>query len=191
MRRVLSLSKRNSVASSVLEPVNEKAPHHEDDTATTSGADDTASTTALMTSSVPLPPANLKVKRVDYYYSRWSKTWKYKNMGDKVTPEMAPLGGSSGGNDQWQQYCFVVIRTIPRKDEQEPVFSVVIKSPYLLQACKDVIQYVPGISWNADPLTVSIRNYYNQRMSFICLLHSSNLIFCLHSCLALRSTMTI
>lgn len=26
----------------------------------------------------PLPPLSLKVKRVDHYYSKWSKTWKYR-----------------------------------------------------------------------------------------------------------------
>ncbi|KAI0088346.1 P-loop containing nucleoside triphosphate hydrolase protein [Irpex rosettiformis] len=107
-----------------------------------------------MSSTVPVLPPNLKVKRVDYYYSRWSKAWKYKNMGDKITAEMTPIGSSSGGNDQWQQYCFVVVRTLPREEDQEPTFSFIIKSPYLLQACKDVIQYIPGLSWNADPVTL-------------------------------------
>ena len=155
MRRVLDLSKRHSVAGSILPSGSEKTPQHEDDTATTSGADDTASTTALVANTAPVLPPNLKVKRVDYYYSRWSKAWKYKNMGDKVTAEMAPIGGSSGSNDQWQQYCFVVVRTLPRKEEQEPTFSVIVKSSYLIQACKNVIKYVPGLSWNADPVTVS------------------------------------
>jgi hypothetical protein len=26
----------------------------------------------------PLPAPSLKVKRVDYYYSRWGKSWKYR-----------------------------------------------------------------------------------------------------------------
>ena len=26
----------------------------------------------------PLPVPSLKVKRVDYYYSRWTKSWKYR-----------------------------------------------------------------------------------------------------------------
>jgi len=25
-----------------------------------------------------LPPPNLKVKRLDYYYSKWSRKWKYQ-----------------------------------------------------------------------------------------------------------------
>jgi hypothetical protein len=184
MRRYISLSKRNSVASTVMEPVAEKtAGEHED------GAEGQSSTT-LMTPSTSLPPPNLKVKRVDYYYSRWSKTWKYKNMGDKVTPEMVPIGGSSGGNDQWQQYCFVVVRTIPRKEE-EPTFSVIIKSHYLQQACKDVIQYVPGISWNADPLTVSdIIVMAPQRHADIVAFCSLTRILSLRSCRSLSNTTT-
>jgi hypothetical protein len=31
-----------------------------------------------MTADVPLAPPSLKVKRLDYYYSKWSKTWKYR-----------------------------------------------------------------------------------------------------------------
>ena len=153
MRRYLSLSKRNS---SALEPVTEKEYAHDNDGASVvTGTEGNTSTAALLTPSAPLPPPNLKVKRLDYYYSRWSKSWKYKNMGEKVTPEMAPVGAHSAGNDPWQGYCFVVIRTLSRKDE-EPTLQVVLKSPYLVTACKAVIQEVPGISWNADPLQVSV-----------------------------------
>ena len=105
--------------------------------------------------AVPLAAPNLKVKRVDYYYSRWSKSWKYKNMGDKVTPEKIPLGSTSS-NDAWQGFCFVVVRTLSRNDE-EPTFHLVIKSPYLVQAFKAVMQEIRGISWTADPLQVRNR----------------------------------
>lgn len=146
MRRYLSVSKRRSVGHSID---LEKVPELD----SVSSADGHASTTALMTPSVPLPPPNLKVKRLDYYYSRWSKSWKYKDMGDKVTPEAPPVGASSA-NDAWQAYCFVVVRTLSRKEDEPPTFRVVIKSQYMRQACKDVIKDVPGISWNADPLQV-------------------------------------
>ncbi|THG95113.1 hypothetical protein EW026_g6481 [Hermanssonia centrifuga] len=149
MRRYLSISKRSSTAP-MPSQLSEKEPGHGSESSAC-GAEDNASTTALMTPPVPLSPPNLKVKRVDYYYSRWSKSWKYKNMGDRVTPEAAPIGVTTAGNDPWQTFCFVVVRKLPRKDE-EPTFQVVIKSPYLLQACKDVIQKIPGISWNAEPL---------------------------------------
>ncbi len=103
---------------------------------------------------VPFAPPTLKIKRVDYYYSRWTKGWKYKNMGDKVTPEKVPLGSTSN-NDAWQSFCFVVVRTLSR-NEEEPTFHVVVKSPYLVQAFKTVMQEIRGISWTADPLQVHI-----------------------------------
>lgn len=52
-----------------------------------------------------------------------------------------------------------VVREMPRDNDDgtsEPKFKIVIKSEYLLKACKDVIQSWPGISWNADPLEVRI-----------------------------------
>lgn len=118
---------------------------------TTAAADDSASTAALMTPAVPLAHPTLKVKRVDYYYSRWSRSWKYKNTGDKITPETVPIGSSSG-NDAWQSFCFVVVRKLPRDPDEDASFEIVIKSPYLLQACKHVCQEIVGISWNSDPL---------------------------------------
>lgn len=41
-------------------------------------------------------------------------------------------------------------------ENQEPTIKFVIKSEYLLKACKDVIQTWPGVSWNSDPLEVLI-----------------------------------
>lgn len=43
---------------------------------------------------------------------------------------------------------------MPRHENMEPTFKIVIKSEYILKACKDVIQTWPGISWNSDPLEV-------------------------------------
>lgn len=37
----------------------------------------------------------------------------------------------------------------------EVTYKLVIKSDYILRACKDVVQSWPGVSWNADPLAVS------------------------------------
>lgn len=154
MRRYLSIRR----GSSALDALSEKdTGHTEEETNTASSVKEGAternsSTTALLSPSAPLSPPNLKVKRVDYYYSKWSKAWKYKNMGEKVTPEHLPVGASSA-NDPWASFCFVVVRTI-REENEEPTFQVIVKSPYLLQACKDVMQKLPGLSWNADPITV-------------------------------------
>jgi len=118
------------------------------------GTDSTEqSTIASIASTVqgPLPAPNLKVKRVDHYYSKWSRRWKYQNSGSNVIPELRPIP-SDGKEDPWASFCFVVIRTLPQQEGKEITFKVVIKSPYLLKACKDVIQEIVGLSWNSIPL---------------------------------------
>lgn len=105
-----------------------------------------------------LPPPALKVKKVDYFYSRWSKKWKYQNSGSNVVPEvMTTLPAADGKDDTWQAFCFVVVRKMPNVQvgkEAEPYFRIVVKSPYLLKACVDVVGEIPGLSWNAVPLEV-------------------------------------
>ncbi|KAF9449627.1 P-loop containing nucleoside triphosphate hydrolase protein [Macrolepiota fuliginosa MF-IS2] len=98
-------------------------------------------------------PPSLKVKRVDYYYSWWTRNWKYRNTGAKVAVEGPPIGATSkDGNDPWKDFLFVVVRQIPRQEAADITVKIVVKSPFILKACKDVIQSWPGISWNADPL---------------------------------------
>ena len=124
--------------------------------------DDEQSTAPLVpASSAPPPPPNLKVKRVDYFWSTWSKQWKYRNTSAKVRPDDALKAVGNGlddGNDPWQGFCFVVVRKLPQpgdeKEKDEPTFQVVVKSPYLLMALKEVIQKVQGVSWTAEPLEV-------------------------------------
>ncbi|KAF5324114.1 hypothetical protein D9619_011112 [Psilocybe cf. subviscida] len=95
-----------------------------------------------------IPPPSLKVKRVDHYYSSWTKSWKYKNTNSKITLEgFAIVKG--GENDIWNEFSFVIVRKI---SELSPIFKLVVKSPYILKACKDVISSWPGVSWNSDPL---------------------------------------
>ncbi|KAJ7451970.1 P-loop containing nucleoside triphosphate hydrolase protein [Mycena latifolia] len=113
-----------------------------------------------------LPPASSKIKRVDYFYSRWSKGWKYRNMSSKVTMETLPVVGG-GNNDEWKDFSFVVVRTIPQQENRQPTFKIVIKSPYILKACQDVIQTWPGVSWNADPLELEPEIFLTYRHSFI------------------------
>jgi hypothetical protein len=56
---------------------------------------------------------------------------------------------------------------LPQTDDprHKPTFKVVIKSGYILKACKDVIQSWPGISWNSDPLEVC--SYQSPRLSVL------------------------
>ncbi|KAF8060680.1 hypothetical protein FPV67DRAFT_1511033 [Lyophyllum atratum] len=99
----------------------------------------------------PLPVPSLKVKRVDHYYSRWSRSYKYRNMNARIAVESLPIL-QTGSNDMWKDYNFVIVRKYNRNENIEPTVKIVVKSEYLLKACKDVIQTWPGISWNSDPL---------------------------------------
>ncbi|KAJ6565102.1 hypothetical protein B0H10DRAFT_1096922 [Mycena sp. CBHHK59/15] len=128
---------------------------------------DNESNVSTIVRDEPLPPASSKVKRVDYFYSRWSKSWKYKNMNSKVTVETLPILGGGGGNDPWKDYSFVVVRTIPQQENREPTFKIVVKSEYILKACKDVIQTWPGVSWNADPLELEPEIFLTFLHSFV------------------------
>ncbi|KAI9069058.1 P-loop containing nucleoside triphosphate hydrolase protein [Trametes sanguinea] len=98
-----------------------------------------------------LPPPNLKMKKVDHYWSNWSRAWKYKNTGSNIAAEaVRPVA-----NDPWQNVCSVVVRRFPHPrdaEKEEIAYQIVIKSPYLLKICKDVIKQVPGVSWTAEPL---------------------------------------
>lgn len=114
--------------------------------------------------SVPVP--TLKVKRVDNYYSRWSKSWKYRNTSSKVAVESVPVL-SGGQNDQWKDYSFVVVRTIPRMENADVTYKIVIKSEYILKACKDVIESWPGISWNSDPLELDPQIFITHHQEFL------------------------
>ncbi|KAJ8089446.1 hypothetical protein PM082_014695 [Marasmius tenuissimus] len=115
--------------------------------------DDGASENTATVDEGALEPPSLKIKRVDHYYSRWSRDWKYRNTNSKVTVESSYLVGRSSGGD-WKDFNFVLVRTIPREEDGEPSFKIVLKSGYLVKACKDVIGTWPGISWNSDPLEV-------------------------------------
>ena len=49
---------------------------------------------------------------------------------------------------------FRIVRVLSQIEGVEPIYKIVIKSGYILRACKAVIQSWPGISWNSDPLEV-------------------------------------
>jgi hypothetical protein len=116
--------------------------------------DDESKSIATVVQDMPLQPPTLKFKRLDFYYSGWSRQWKYKNMNAKVSVENRSMKGSQGDNDPWKEFCFVVVRTMPDPKDgiSKPTFKVVVKSPYILKACKDVIKAWTGISWNSEPL---------------------------------------
>ena len=70
-RRLSTLVKTGSSSSS---PANYRPDEKliEDDTQST------ASGSTVVREEGPVLAPSLKVKRVDYYYSRWTKSWKYK-----------------------------------------------------------------------------------------------------------------
>ncbi|KIK53847.1 hypothetical protein GYMLUDRAFT_178329 [Collybiopsis luxurians FD-317 M1] len=114
---------------------------------------DTDSTSSTIIHEAAAPPS-LKIKRVDHYYSRWYKAWKYKNTSSSITIESgSPLG--RGDNDTWKDYLFVIVRKITNNDGseiKEPTLKIVVKSEYILKACKDVVRSWPGVSWHSNPL---------------------------------------
>ncbi|KAG6843561.1 hypothetical protein H0H93_000632, partial [Arthromyces matolae] len=59
-----------------------------------------------------------------------------------------------------------IVRKFSRQENQEPTIRIIVKSEYLLKACKDVIKTWPGISWNSDPLEVCI---FPMEIRFLCL----------------------
>ncbi|KAF8956224.1 P-loop containing nucleoside triphosphate hydrolase protein [Flammula alnicola] len=137
-RRFSSLVKNSSSASSSR--VEEKSID-----------DDNESKVSTIVRDDNLPVPSLKVKRVDYYYSWWTKSWKYRNTSAKVTVESLPIM-QGGSNDVWKDFSFVIVRTMSRQENVDPTFKLVVKSEYILKACKDVIRSWPGVSWNSDPL---------------------------------------
>ena len=123
------------------------------------GSSEDLETTTPPQPQAPLPSPNLKIKRVDHFWSTWSKCWKYRNTGSGVVAEAVRPVGNGTDNDPWQNFCFVVVRKIPEPNKQlegaEITFQVVVKSTYLLKACKEVIGSIPGLSWTAEPLEVT------------------------------------
>lgn len=41
-------------------------------------SDNKSTASTVVREEGPLPVPSLKIKRVDYYYSRWTKSWKYR-----------------------------------------------------------------------------------------------------------------
>jgi len=160
MKRFSRIGRKDSVRSQVYPTFTsastdgEKMPLTADD-----GEQATPEAITPVAPPAPTPIAHLKVKKVDHFFSRWSKKWKYSNSGANVIPELRPLP-SEGKDDPWREYCFVVVREIPDDKEGLPYFKIVVKSPYLLKACKEVIGEVQGVSWNALPLEVRLPFQY-------------------------------
>ncbi|KAL1948292.1 hypothetical protein VTO73DRAFT_12367 [Trametes versicolor] len=148
-------SRSHSSRLSTANPFSEKQYHSETRPLNASDGHSDDGDSALVDIPAVLTPPNLKIKRVDHFWSTWSKGWKYRNTGSSVVAEAVRPVGNGTTNDPWQNFCFVVVRKFPQQQndlEDEIKYKIVIKSPYLLKACKDVIGNVPGVSWTAEPL---------------------------------------
>ncbi|KAJ7934185.1 P-loop containing nucleoside triphosphate hydrolase protein [Mycena leptocephala] len=99
----------------------------------------------------PLPPALLKTKSMDYFYSTWSRTWKYRKMSTKATAETLPVLSSANNFGPWREYGLIsLVRTVPQDKNSEPTFQIVINSEYIMRACQNVFPGWGGAHWHED-----------------------------------------
>ena len=100
-----------------------------------------------------------RVKTVDLYWNAEEKAWKHKNTTSDIPAELVQPVGRGASSDAWKEFCFVVLRRLPDPrdpHEQTIDFKVVVTSPHLLNVCRDIIGQVPGLSWNSQPVKVSM-----------------------------------
>ncbi|KAI1786224.1 P-loop containing nucleoside triphosphate hydrolase protein [Ganoderma leucocontextum] len=95
-----------------------------------------------------------KIKSVDHYWNANDRAWRYEDSQSEIPAEaVQPVGSSAASSDDWKEFCFVVVREIPDpRLTLDPTirFKIVVKSPHLHKACKDIMGNTPGLSWNSD-----------------------------------------
>ena len=103
----------------------------------------------------------MQFKTVDHCWNDRKQEWKYKDSDSDVLAELAqPVGGGTN-IDGWKDYGFVIVRKMPGPDfrtrtvDQTIKFKIVVKDSHLVKACRRVIEEVPGLSWNSEPVEVS------------------------------------
>lgn len=101
-------------------------------------------------------PRLTDIKYVDYVYDEESHEWTYVDTESNTLAEAVAPSGPAVGSGDWQDYCFVIVRSFPAQmtPGEVIVFKIVIKSAHLLQACEHVLGNIPDVSWNSDPLKV-------------------------------------
>ncbi len=108
-----------------------------------------------------LPSLEMGIKYVDSKYDEDNDAWEYEETSNpNVSAELVqPIGTDTSDEDSdWSKFCFVVVRKHKREEEKHKrtiSFEIVIKSSYLLTACRDVMQQAQGISWVSEPVIVS------------------------------------
>ena len=102
----------------------------------------------------------LDIKYVDSRYDDEKETWKYEDTANPEVPAelVDPVGTRATSEDDWEKFCFVVVRKHTRTDDSRRTkvsIEFVIKSDHLRAALKAVMVNVSGISWVSEPLEVS------------------------------------
>jgi len=106
------------------------------------------------TDSEPAPAVPLDVTKVDHFMDKRTMRWEYQASGVDVVPEHR--SAPTGQNDPWKRSCFVVVREFPADEKHQPYFRIIVKSKFLLKACKETVGEIPGISWNTIPMEVGL-----------------------------------
>lgn len=134
---------------------------------TNSSSDDTGAATSTTptpannsSDSVDVTPLRLDIKFVDSRWEEASDSWKYTDTDNPDTPaeQVQRIGAEATDSSSWEEYCFVVIRkhSEASKDSKPTItFEIVLKSLYLIKACRNVMADIRGVSWNSQPVTVS------------------------------------
>ena len=120
--------------------------------------------TTTFTASDRVTSLKLGIKYVDRSYNLDLKKLECKDTEEKsrMPAELVQPLGMDASDDGWDDYCFVMVRNLPRSDQlysneedRSITFEFVIKSPYLAKACKEVMgSRGCAISWNILPVTV-------------------------------------
>ncbi len=113
----------------------------------------------------------MKIKTVDHYWHASDEAWKYKDTESDIPAELVEPVGSGARSDDWNEFCFVVVRKMPDPrrtyGDKSINFRIVVKSPYLQDVCQEIIGQVPGLSWNSQPVEVRLRVVNLTRLALI------------------------
>ncbi|KAM6497590.1 P-loop containing nucleoside triphosphate hydrolase protein [Amanita muscaria] len=109
----------------------------------------------------PITTPTFQVKRVDFYYSSWTKSWKYRPMASTVSSDVLHASEVTvavpPAIEQWKSYALVLVRVTPRDRNSQAMLKYIINNPHVKSVCQDVIRSWPGINWDAETLEISPR----------------------------------
>ena len=138
--------------------------------------------TKAVTSTCPsptIPSCSLDITLSDsyntlYQESRWdetSKSWSYTDAAKDIPAEpVQSIGAHTMNSDSWKEYCFVFVQKHSKPSEDSDskflpspypptpaiTFEIFLINSHLVKACQDVMGDIRGVSWNSQPIKVSI-----------------------------------